>query len=204
MTKKICFLTIPLIAALGIGCSSANDTTNANTAAPQAQATTAPGPDNSEISTSVDASGTRTDTRTFRDNPRIQKVVVTTKDGKRTVKVTSRSGEEKVVDTTENVLEATGGRTYAEMGRYLTATGEETDDEAEAATDENGNPVSNGLRNLWVTATSLTTALNTAFLAERIALFSIVMGVALLLTGIGFLVLTISVFLRPSSTIASE
>jgi len=102
-----------------------------------------------------------------------------------------------------HVLESTGGRTYAEMGRYLTATGEETDDEAEAATDEQGNPVSNGLRNLWVTATSLTTALNTAFLAERIALFSIVMGVALLLTGIGFLVLTISVFLRPSSTPAS-
>ena len=43
-----------------------------------------------------------------------------------------------------HVLEATGGRTYAEMGRYLTATGEETDDEAEAATDENGNPVRTG------------------------------------------------------------
>ncbi len=82
----------------------------------------------------------------------------------------------------------------------LTATGEETNDEAGAATDEEGNPVPNELRNLWVTATALTTALNTAFLAERIALFSIVIGVALLLTGIGFLVLTISVFLRPSST----
>jgi hypothetical protein len=92
-----------------------------------------------------------------------------------------------------HVLESTGGRTYAEMGRFLTETGEETNDEAEAAVDENGNPVSNGLRNLWVTATSLTTALNTAFLAERIALFSIVMGAALLLTGIGFLVLTLSV-----------
>jgi hypothetical protein len=90
-------------------------------------------------------------------------------------------------------LEATGGRTYAEMGRYLTPEGEETDDEAEAAVDENGNPVQNGTRNLWVTATSLTTALNTAYLAEQVALFSIVMGVALLLTGIGFLVLTISV-----------
>jgi hypothetical protein len=56
--------------------------------------------------------------------------------------------------------------------------------------------VQNSVRDLWVTATSLTTALNTAFLAERIALFSIVMGVALLLTGIGFLVLTIAV-LRP-------
>jgi hypothetical protein len=92
-----------------------------------------------------------------------------------------------------HVLESTGGRTYAEMGRFLTESGEETNDEAEAAVDENGNPVSNGIRNLWVTATSLTTALNTAFLAERIALFSIVMGAALLLTGIGFLVLTRSV-----------
>ena len=82
------------------------------------------------------------------------------------------------------------------MGRFLTPSGEKTNDEAEAATDEQGNPVQNSVRDLWVTATSLTTALNTAFLAERIALFSIVMGVALLLTGIGFLVLTIAV-LRP-------
>ena len=51
-----------------------------------------------------------------------------------------------------------------------------------------GRPVENGLRNMWVTETALTTALNTAFFAERVAFFSIVMGVALLLTGIGFLV----------------
>jgi hypothetical protein len=44
---------------------------------------------------------------------------------------------------------------------------------------------------MWVTETALTTALNTSFFAERVAYFSIVMGVALLLTGIGFLVLTI-------------
>src|SRR4029453_3797040 len=61
---------------------------------------------------------------------------------------------------------------------------------------EQGNPVQNQTRNLWVTATVLTTALNTAFLAERIALFAIVMGVALLLTGIGFLVLTVGGALR--------
>lgn len=101
-----------------------------------------------------------------------------------------------------HVLETTGGRTYAEMGRYLTPSGEETNDEAEAAKDEQGRPVQNGTRNLWVTATSLTTALSTAFLAERVALFSIVMGVALLLTGIGFLVLTIGA-LRPTGAAAS-
>ena len=54
-----------------------------------------------------------------------------------------------------------------------------------------GRPVENGLRNMWVTETALTTALNTSFFAERVAYFSIVMGVALLLTGIGFLVLTL-------------
>jgi hypothetical protein len=94
----------------------------------------------------------------------------------------------KIIRT--HALEATGGQTYAEMGRFLTPEGEQTSDEAEAAVDEQGRPVENPARNIWVTATGFTTALNSAFLAERIALFSIVMGIALLLTGIGFLVLT--------------
>ena len=53
-------------------------------------------------------------------------------------------------------------------------------------------PVENGLRNLWVTETALTTALNTAYFAESVSTFAIVMGVALLLAGTGFGVLTIS------------
>ena len=89
-----------------------------------------------------------------------------------------------------HALEITGGQTYAEMGRFLTETGEDTDDEAEAAVDEEGDPVENPVRDVWVTATGLTTALNTAFMAERVALFSMVMGVSLLLVGIGFFVLT--------------
>jgi hypothetical protein len=92
-----------------------------------------------------------------------------------------------------HALEATEGKTYAEMGRYLTPSGEETNDEGEAATDESGQPVQNQARNLWVTATSLTTALNTAFLAERVSLFSILMGFVLVVVGIGFLGLTIFV-----------
>jgi hypothetical protein len=91
-----------------------------------------------------------------------------------------------------HTLEATDGKTYADMGRFLTPKGEETSDEALAAKDpKTGRPVENGLRNMWVTETALTTALNTSFMAERVALFSIAMGSALLLTGIGFLVLTI-------------
>ena len=90
-----------------------------------------------------------------------------------------------------HALESTKGLHYAEMGRFLTPKGEQTSDEALAAKGPDGQPVENGLRNLWVTETALTTALNTAFFAERVAVFSIVMGVALLLTGIGFFVLTL-------------
>jgi hypothetical protein len=81
---------------------------------------------------------------------------------------------------------------YSEMGRYLTAAGKPTNDEQAAAIDKaTGKPVENGARNIWVTSTALTTALNTSFFAENVASFAIVMGIALLLTGIGFLVLTL-------------
>ena len=91
-----------------------------------------------------------------------------------------------------HALEATGGRTYSQMGQYLTATGKETSDKAAAAIDpKTGKPVPNAARNIWVTATALTTALNTSYFAESVALFAIVMGVALLLIGIGLVVLSV-------------
>ncbi|RKQ84879.1 hypothetical protein C8N24_6509 [Solirubrobacter pauli] len=89
-----------------------------------------------------------------------------------------------------HTLESTGGKTYSEMGRFLTADGKDTNDEAAAAKDQAGKPVENGLRNLWVTETALTTALNTAYFAEQVSLFAIVMGVAMLLAGAGFGVLS--------------
>jgi len=89
-----------------------------------------------------------------------------------------------------HALEATGGLTYSQMGRFLDANGNQTSDESKAAIDpKTKRPVENLARNIWVTETALTTALNTSFFAERVAMFSIVMGFALLLTGIGFLVL---------------
>lgn len=92
----------------------------------------------------------------------------------------------------KHALEATGGQTYSQMGRYLTAAGKPTDDESAAAIDEaTGKPVENAARNIWVTETALSTALNTSFFAENVANFAIVMGIALLLTGIGFLVLVL-------------
>src|ERR671931_986444 len=98
----------------------------------------------------------------------------------------------------KHTLEATGGKTYAQMGRYVDAAGKPTNDEKAAAKDpKSGEPVANPARNIWVTETALTTALNTAYFAESTATFAIVMGVALLLSGIGFLILTLRV-LQPA------
>lgn len=91
----------------------------------------------------------------------------------------------------KHALEASGGQTYAQMGRFLDAKGNPTDDQSKAAIDPTTKqPVENGARNLWVTETALSTALNVSYMAERLALFGIVVGVALLLSGIGFVVLT--------------
>ena len=86
------------------------------------------------------------------------------------------------------------------MGRFLDAKGNPTSDESQAAKDpKTGQPVENGLRNLWVTETALTTALNVSYFAERVGVFGVVMGIALLLTGIGFLVLTLGLVERKAA-----
>jgi uncharacterized membrane protein YidH (DUF202 family) len=89
-----------------------------------------------------------------------------------------------------HTFEATGGKTYSQIGRYLTKDGKDTSDVALAAKDpKTGQPVENGLRNLWVTETALTNALNTSFFAEQVAMFGIVVGIALVLVGIGLAIL---------------
>src|SRR5919198_478856 len=89
-----------------------------------------------------------------------------------------------------HTLEATGGKTYAQMPRYATADGKGTND-PKAALTKNGQPVDNPARNIWINETALSTALNTSYFAERVSMFSLAMGIALLLSGIGFLVLTV-------------
>jgi hypothetical protein len=107
-----------------------------------------------------------------------------------------------------HALESSGGLTYAQMGRFVAADDPEnpagTSDEAAALTDEEGNPVPNTARNTWVTETSLSTALNLSYMAERLALFGIVVGIALILTGIGFLVLALGGALRQSRSEATQ
>src|SRR5437667_3234629 len=108
-----------------------------------------------------------------------------------------------------HALEATGGYTYAEMGRFQAkpdapkaqlAVGGGTDNPQWAVMDTaTKQPAANGARNIWVTETALTTALNTSYMADRLGLFGIVVGVALLLSGIGFIVLAFAALHRPKT-----
>ena len=83
------------------------------------------------------------------------------------------------------------------MPRFLGKDGKPTSDQEAAAVDpKSGAPKSNPQRKIWVTSTALSTALNTSYFAQQVALFSVVMGIALLLTGIGFLVLTLGLAKR--------
>jgi hypothetical protein len=100
----------------------------------------------------------------------------------------------------EHQLERTEGLTYAEMGRFMAAANPEdpkgTSDEEAALKDDEGNPVSNPARQSWVTAVAITTALNTSYMAEQLSIFGLVVGIALLLTGVGLVILAFAVFGR--------
>jgi hypothetical protein len=105
-----------------------------------------------------------------------------------------------------HALEATGGYTYAQMGRFTAqpnapkaqlAVGGGTDNPQWAVTDSaTKQPVANHARDIWVTETALTTALNSSYMAEKLGLFGIVVGVALLLSGVGFVILAFAALHR--------
>lgn len=103
---------------------------------------------------------------------------------------------------------ATSGLTYSQMGRYVAAPNTPlkftdglgaTSDSTKAAVDpKTKQPISNGRRDIWVTYTALTTALNTSYMASQLSLFAVVIGIALLLAGVGFGILAFSVFRLPA------
>ena len=149
MNKRVLVLMLSMLVALAAGCSrneaaNANDQANANATASNSPTTTI-GPDNSEITTSVDANGVRTETRTFRNNPRISRVVVTTRDGRRTVKAVSPSGEEREVKTDENVLEATGDKVASAAG-WVADKGEDALGEAGDKAEDVGDKTVSGAK----------------------------------------------------------
>lgn len=144
MNKRVLVLMLVMLVGLAAGCNrneaaNANDTANANATANN---TTTTAPDNSEITTNVDANGVRTQTRTFRNNPRISRVVVTTRDGRRTVRAYSPSGEEREVNTDENVLEATGDKVAAAAGFVADKTKDAVGEAADKAEDVGDKTVS--------------------------------------------------------------
>jgi hypothetical protein len=103
-----------------------------------------------------------------------------------------------------HALTATGGLTYAEMGRYATPDGNAAGtNDATKAVQNNGQPVSNSARDIWVTETALTTALNVSYMATQLSLFSVVVGIALLLTGVGFIILAYAALHRREASTAT-
>lgn len=110
--KLLIGFVIAMLAAASAGCSTtdnANANANANANSALASDITNPGPDNSEITTSVDANGVKTETRVFHNNPRVAKVVVTTRDGKRTTTVYAPGGQSKdLKEEAGDALSATG------------------------------------------------------------------------------------------------
>ena len=107
-----------------------------------------------------------------------------------------------------HALGSSGGLTFAQMGRFLAADDptnpKGTSDEAVALKDEKGKPVSNASRNTWVTQTALATALNVSYMAGQIALFGVIVGIALLLSGIGFIILALVVLGKHDKPAASS
>src|SRR5678815_3857504 len=73
-----------------------------------------------------------------------------------------------------HTMEATGGKTYSQMGQFLAADGKSgTDDKAKAATDpKTGEPVSSPHGQSCITVTAPTTALNPANSADKAATFA--------------------------------
>jgi hypothetical protein len=97
-------------------------------------------------------------------------------------------------------LEASGGKTYSEMARYATADGKGTNDKTAALKSDSGQPLDNPVRAVWISETAFSTALNVSYMAEQLALFGIVVGIALLLSGVGFIVLAAYGMLRLAAT----
>lgn len=118
-------------------------TTTTNTNANTGISMTTTGPDNSEIE-KTEAGGVRTETRTFKgENRRIDRVVVTTRDGKRTARVYGRSGEVKDLpeNKVERALDSTGDALADAVGFVVDKTKDAasaTKEGAEKAIDKTG------------------------------------------------------------------
>ena len=95
-----------------------------------------------------------------------------------------------------HALEASGGLTYAEMGRYATEDGNPagTNDKEQAAVGPNGQPLPNPVRNTAFQAAALQTSLYSSFMGFKVSdfvqgfgLFAIAVGIFMIFAGVAFL-----------------
>ncbi len=88
----------------------------------------------------------------------------------------------------EHTLKITEGKTYAQMPRFI----EKKDDKGNVVLDKEGKAVliENTARNIWITATSLTTAINLAIMSYAFSALIILFGLVSLFTGYLFLELS--------------
>jgi hypothetical protein len=102
------------------------------------------------------------------------------------VKVTDAETAQSMADVIQkHANEITGGRSYAELGRYLTADGKgDTSDEALAMKDDAGNPVPNPVRDVALTASTLRTGLYTSIMAFNVADLVVGLGFAIAVIGV--------------------
>ncbi len=92
-----------------------------------------------------------------------------------------------------HALEASGGKTYSQLARYVDAQGNPVASEEQAAKNPaTGRPMENPVRQTWISQRALATGLELAYVGDQVALFSVATGVVFLLVGIGFLVLILA------------
>lgn len=107
--------SLALALMMGCGGSSTNSTTNTTTNTgntnTRASVDSSPAAAAAEyVSQITEDNGVRTETRTYSNNPNVSKVVITTRNGKRTATVYNASGEQRELhtDDLDDVLSKTG------------------------------------------------------------------------------------------------
>lgn len=141
MSKKFLICLALGVTVMYFGACTRNEGANANAANANMAGTTTTRTlaDGSVITTTTDANGVTTETRVFRDNPRVSRVVVTTRDGRKTVRVSSPEGQEKEIDNVGDALEASGEK-IADAAGWVADKAEdvagETADKAEDVGDQ--------------------------------------------------------------------
>lgn len=117
--------------------------------------------------------------------------IITTEDAEiPNTPVTDHKAAHAMADVIQkHALEASGGLTYAEMGRYVSKANPTdpagTSDETEALIDEaTGRPVPNPIRNVAFQANALRSALLSSALAFHLAELGMGVGVFLIVTGL--------------------